>query len=84
MDMDAPISWLLAQINQIVSAGANSTASAITGLITPIVAAGFGIYVLLVCMNFMRGGEDQLVTDFIIRRLRDALAKLLADQRQAT
>ena len=67
MDEAAPITWLINQINVIVNAGAASTASAIAGVITPIVSACFGIYVLLTTINYMRGAESEPVIDFMLK-----------------
>jgi len=67
MDEAAPITWLIDQINTIVSSGANSTASAITTTITPLVSVCYGIYMLLICLNYMRGAETEPVIDLALR-----------------
>lgn len=67
MDEAAPITWLVAKINAIVSAGASATASTLAGTIMPLVAAGFAIYMMLIVLNYMRGAEDNFVGDFIYR-----------------
>lgn len=67
MDNSAPITWLIDAIHTIVSGGAASAASAITNYIAPLVATLFGIYVLLITINYMRGGESEPVWDFGLR-----------------
>ena len=51
MDESAPITWLIGEINKIVSSGAGATASAIATAVTPLAAVGFGIYIILICIN---------------------------------
>lgn len=67
MDDSAPITWLINQINQIVNTGAASAASAIAALITPVAAVCFGIYIILITVNYMRGAESEPVLDFGMR-----------------
>ena len=55
MNPDAPITWLIGEINNIVSTGASATASAIATAVTPIAAACFGIYIILITVNYLRG-----------------------------
>jgi type IV secretion system protein VirB6 len=67
MDESAPITWLIARINTIVSSGAAATASALATTITPLVAVCFGIYILLITISYMRGSETEPVLDFALR-----------------
>lgn len=67
MDDAAPITWFIDQINAIVSAGANSTASAIASAVAPLAAVCFGIYIILVTVNYMRGAGTEPVMDFAMR-----------------
>ena len=67
MDEAAPITWLIGEINKIVSSGAGATASAIATAVTPLAAVGFGIYIILICINYMRGAETEPVIDFGVR-----------------
>ncbi len=67
MDESAPITWLIQQINSIVTTGANSAAGAIASAVTPLAAACFGIYIILICINYMRGAETEPVIDFGMR-----------------
>ena len=67
MDESAPITWLIGEINKIVSSGAGATASAIATAVTPLAAVGFGIYIILICINYMRGAETEPVIDFGVR-----------------
>lgn len=67
MDESAPITWLVGEINKIVSSGAGATATAIATAVTPLAAVGFGIYIILICINYMRGAETEPVIDFGVR-----------------
>jgi type IV secretion system protein VirB6 len=67
MDEAAPITWLVNEINAIVSSGAGATAGAIAKTVMPLVTIGFGIYILLILINYMRGAEDAPVIDFMLR-----------------
>ncbi|ALR03207.1 conjugal transfer protein TrbL (plasmid) [Xylella fastidiosa] len=67
MDESAPITWLIDEINKIVSSGADAAASAIATTVTPLASICFGIYILLICLNYMRGAETEPVIDFGIR-----------------
>ena len=67
MNEDAPISWLINQINAIVSAGASSTAGAIAGVIAPLASVAFGIYFILMMLNYLRGVESEPVFDFFLK-----------------
>jgi type IV secretion system protein VirB6 len=67
MDESAPITWLIGQINTIVTSGADAAATAIATAVTPLAAVGFGIYIILICINYMRGAETEPVIDFGVR-----------------
>ncbi|MDR0578032.1 MAG: type IV secretion system protein [Candidatus Accumulibacter sp.] len=67
MNDKAPITWLLNRINAIVTAGAGATARGIADTIMPLVFMCFGIYILLILVNYMRGSEDAPVMDFMMR-----------------
>ncbi|MDC6409616.1 MAG: type IV secretion system protein [Xylella fastidiosa subsp. multiplex] len=67
MDESAPITWLIGEINKIVSSGADAAASAIATTVTPLASICFGIYILLICLNYMRGAETEPIIDFGIR-----------------
>lgn len=67
MDESAPITWLVGEINKIVSSGAGATATAIATAVTPLASVGFGIYIILICINYMRGAETEPVIDFGVR-----------------
>ncbi|MFL9876648.1 TrbL/VirB6 family protein [Paraburkholderia megapolitana] len=45
----------------------NSGSSQIISLISPLVSAAFGIYVLLVLVSYMRGREDLPIVDFLMK-----------------
>lgn len=64
---NAPISWIINQLNTLVASGAEITASAIAHTITPLVSICFGIYIMLITINYMRGAETEPVLDFGLR-----------------
>lgn len=67
MDDSAPITWLVGQIDTIVSTGAGAAAGAIANTITPLVSIFFSIYIMLVTINYLRGAESEPVMDFGLR-----------------
>ena len=67
MDEAAPITWLINQINLIVANGAGAAAGAIAGVIAPLVSVCFGIYIILIIFNYLRGAESEPVLDFFLR-----------------
>lgn len=67
MNEAAPITWLIGEIDRIVASGANSTASAISSAVAPIAAVCFGIYIILITVNYLRGAETEPVIDFGMR-----------------
>src|SRR5690349_10749937 len=67
MDQAAPLTWLIGRINELVSSGAESTAAAISSTVAPLASVCFGIYVLLITINYMRGAESDPVMDFMVR-----------------
>ncbi len=67
MDESAPITWLIDQINVIVSTGAGTVAGAISGAVAPLASACFGIYVILMTINYMRGAETEPAIDFMLK-----------------
>lgn len=67
MDDAAPLTWLIGQINLIVSSGAASAAGAVSNVVTPIASICFGIYILLITVNYLRGVESEPVFDFGLR-----------------
>ena len=67
MDEAAPLTWLIGRITDIVTAGAADAATALVSTITPLVSVCFGIYILLITVNYMRGAETEPVLDFGMR-----------------
>ena len=67
MDEAAPIQWLITRITTLVGSGVSTVGSSITTEITPLVAACFGIYIILISVNYMRGAEQEPVMDFLMR-----------------
>lgn len=67
MNEAAPISWLIQEIHDALASGAASAAAGISTAITPLVAVCFGIYIILITFNYLRGAETEPVLDFGIR-----------------
>lgn len=67
MDEKAPITWVMSQLEELVSSGLNHTASVISSSITPLVSIGFGIYIFLISLNYLRGAETEPIIDFWMR-----------------
>ena len=67
MDEKAPITWVMSQLEGLVSSGLNHTASVISSSITPLVSIGFGIYIFLISLNYLRGAETEPIIDFWMR-----------------
>lgn len=67
MNEAAPFAWLLAQIESMLTATVSGGATAIANEITPLVTACFGIYVILITLNYLRGAETEPVLDFGLR-----------------
>ncbi|MDI1298622.1 type IV secretion system protein [Methylotenera sp.] len=73
MDEAAPIQWLILKITTLVGTAVNGVASTLTTTITPLVAVCFGIYIILISVNYMRGAEQEPVMDFLMRFLTFAI-----------
>ena len=67
MDESAPITWLINQINLIVNNGSSTVASAVAGVVAPVAAACFGIYMILILWGYWRGASTDPVLDFLTR-----------------
>lgn len=67
MDESAPITWLIGEINKIVTTGADTVASGIANGVAPLASACFGIYVILMTINYMRGAETEPAIDFMLK-----------------
>jgi type IV secretion system protein VirB6 len=67
MNEAAPITWLIGRINDIVSAGAGAAAGTISSTISPLASVCFGIYIILILVNYLRGAETEPVFDFAMR-----------------
>ncbi len=67
MNDAAPITWLVGKIDAIVSTGAGTVAGNIAGVVAPLASACFGIYMLLILVNYLRGAETEPVMDFFLR-----------------
>jgi type IV secretion system protein VirB6 len=69
MDKTQPITWLIEKINTVFLSQAVNVSSAISTSIMPLLTACFGIYMMLIVFNYMRGAEDNFVGDFMYRVL---------------
>jgi type IV secretion system protein VirB6 len=69
MDEKAPITWLINEITAPFASMATTGAAGISNVVTPLVSIGFGIYLLLITLNYLRGAETELVLDFGLRML---------------
>lgn len=67
INQNAPISWIINKLNTLVASGVETTATAIAHTITPLVSICFGIYIMLITINYMRGAETEPVLDFGLR-----------------
>ena len=67
MNESAPITWLINKITTLVESGAGGAAAAIANIITPLASICFGIYIILITINYMRGSETEPVLDFGLR-----------------
>lgn len=67
IDQSAPISWVINKLNTLVASGVETTATAIAHTITPLISICFGIYMMLITINYMRGAETEPVLDFGLR-----------------
>ena len=67
MDESAPITWTINELTSLVSTGADTVATTIATTIAPLFSIGFGIYILLIMVNYMRGAETEPVLDFCLR-----------------
>ncbi|MDQ1817822.1 type IV secretion system protein [Massilia sp. CCM 9210] len=73
MDEAAPITWLIKEIDAIVSAGASTVSTGLANGIAPIASACFGIYLILMTLNYLRGNETEPVVDFSLKMASWAL-----------
>jgi type IV secretion system protein VirB6 len=69
MNEAAPIAWIIAKINAIIQGGAGAAATALAAKVAPIFAACFGIYIILIALNYIRGAEENFVGDLMYRVL---------------
>lgn len=64
---DAPIQYVMTIVDTELASAVETVAGAISGGITPIVAACFSIYMILITVNYARGAATEPVWDFWIR-----------------
>ena len=53
--------------NTVRGAALGAAAGAIAGKVAPVASACFGIYILLILVNYLRGAETEPVMDFFLR-----------------
>jgi type IV secretion system protein VirB6 len=73
MDNNAPITWIINNIQQLMAAKAYEIADILASTISPLAASCFGIYMILISVNYMRGAESEPVLDFMLRMAAWAL-----------
>ena len=70
---DAPIQTVISTVDTGLASAVNGVAGAISGAITPIAAACFSIYMILITVNYARGASSEPVWDFWLRMAGFAL-----------
>lgn len=70
---DAPIQAVISAVDSSLATAVNTVAGAISGVITPIAAACFSIYMILITVNYVRGASSEPVWDFWLRMAGFAL-----------
>jgi type IV secretion system protein VirB6 len=65
--VEAPIQSLISTIDSKLAAVIGTVAGQISNTVTPIVAVCFSIYMILIVINYMRGGTSDPVWDFVLR-----------------
>ena len=65
--MDAPIQSLITKVDTLIGSVASTAAAGISGVLTPIMGTFFGIYIILICVNFFRGASSAPVWDIYLR-----------------
>lgn len=78
MPPKAPIQWIIDQVTSIVSSNTNSVAETLSSTIAPLFSACFGIYIILIMVNYMRGAEGEPILDFFLRMASWAVVIFLA------
>lgn len=67
MNEAAPITWLIQEIHNALAAAVTGAAQGISAAVTPLLAVCFGIYIILITLNYLRGAESEPVLDFGLR-----------------
>jgi type IV secretion system protein VirB6 len=67
VENNAPVAAVLKMIDDHLLTGVSTAAHAISDVITPIAAACFGIYMILIVVHYMRGASAEPVWDFLLR-----------------
>jgi type IV secretion system protein VirB6 len=63
----APITYMINTVTDLASTALNSVATNLITTISPLVAAAFGIYVIFITLNYMRGAEQEPLPDLMVR-----------------
>lgn len=78
MPPEAPLQWIINQITSIIGTSTNSVAETLSSTIAPLFSACFGIYIILIMVNYLRGAESEPVFDFFLRMASWAVVIFLA------
>lgn len=73
IDVELPITWVINAVNEITSDGAEQVATNISGIVSPLASICFGIYILLIALNYMRGAETEPVINFGLKAIGFAI-----------
>lgn len=73
MDQSLPVTWLVGRIHDTLLTSAIAAAKTISAEIAPLVMVCFGIYVILMMTNYLRGAETEPVFDFGLKMASWAL-----------
>jgi type IV secretion system protein VirB6 len=69
VENNAPIAAVMKMIDDSLLTGISAAAGAISNIVTPIAAACFGIYMILLAMNYARGASSKPVVDFWVKMI---------------
>jgi type IV secretion system protein VirB6 len=67
MNQQAPITWLIAVINELLADAIAGAASKLVAYILPPLGIFFGIYIVLLSLNYLRGGSAEGIVDVFKR-----------------
>ena len=67
MPPEAPLQWIINQITSIIGSSTNSVAATLSSTLAPLFSICFGIYVILIMVNYLRGADGEPIFDFFLR-----------------